>query len=297
MVIARFEARFPGAVQGYYVTGSYANGDALPTSDLDLKVVLLGAPTTSVREQAILLAKACAADGSLELDIEVDDEATLLRDGAHPSFTLGGRLVYSANGDDICLRTPLPPLADWTRDRMYTSYWRLVHLFGRPASVRYPLAYPDADDEFYGYLRRTLRLADGRAVICTRDLIRATGWAATALLAWRAGVYVGSKRNCHTLYRQHIGGEWADLLTDIYECCARRWRYLIPEAPDEREHLRAICGATLGFENDFLLACRVYLLAELHSDEPSRRRAALHTLELLPFVDEEIEAAARAQPA
>ncbi len=222
--------------------------------------------------------------------IEVNDEATLLRDGAHPSFVLGARLAYSADGDDIRPRVPLPPLTTWTRDRMCTSYWRLIKLFGRPEVVRYPLSYPDADDEFYGYLRRPLRLPDGREVACTRDLIRATGWAATALLAWRAGVYVGSKRDCHILYRQHIGGEWADLLTDIYELCARRWRYLIPDAPEERQQLRAICAVTLGFENDFLLACREYMLAELRSGEPERTSAARHALALLPFADDEITA-------
>ncbi|HUY79678.1 MAG TPA: nucleotidyltransferase domain-containing protein [Ktedonobacterales bacterium] len=294
MVVARFEAAFPGRAQGYYVTGSYATGDALPTSDLDVTVVMRGALDVGARAAADWLAARCAADAPIELDIAVDDEASLLADGAHPSFTLGSQLVYSADGDDVRPRTPLPLLAEWTRDRMSTSYWRLVNLFGRLPVVRYPLAYPDADDEFYGYLRRPLRLPDGSEVVCTRDLIRATGWAATALLAWRAGVYVGSKRDCHLLYRQHIGDEWADLLTDIYECCARRWRYLIPAASEERARLRSICDATLGFENHFLLACREYLLTELRSGDPERQRAATHTLALLPYADDEIAAAMQA---
>jgi hypothetical protein len=293
MVVARFETAFPLAIQGYYLTGSFANGDALPTSDLDLNVVMRGALDIHAREAANRLAERCATDAPMELDVGVDDEATLLREGAHPSFALGGRLVYSADGDDIRPCVPMLPLDEWTRDRMYTSYWRLVKLFGRPDVVRAPLAYPNADDEFYGYLRRTLRLPDGREVLCTRDLIRATGWVATALLAWRAGVYVGSKRECHVLYRQHIGGPWADLLTDIYDCCARRWRYLLPTAPDERAKLRAICATTLGFENDFLLACREYLLTELRSDEPARVGAATNTLTLLPFADDEIAVALR----
>ena len=291
MVVARFEAAFPGRAQGYYVTGSYATGDALPTSDLDVTVVMRGALDVSARAAADRLAAGCAAAAPLELDIAVDDEASLLAGAAHPSFTLGSQLVYSADGADMRPLTSLPSLADWTRDRMSTSYWRLVNLFGRPPVVRHPLTYPDADDEFYGYLRRTLRLPDGSEVVCTRDLIRATGWAATALLAWRAGVYVGSKRDCHRLYRQHIGGEWADLLTDIYELCARRWRYLIPESLEDRERLRSICAATLGFENHFLLACREYLLAELGSGDPERQRAATHTLTLLPYADDEIAAA------
>ena len=174
---------------------------------------------------------------------------------------------------------------------MYTSYWRLASLFARPTPLRYPLAYPDANDEFYGYLRRPLRLPDGREVMCTRDLLRATGWAATALLALRAGVYVAAKRDCQNLYRQYIGDEWADLLTELYASCAQRWRYRIPEEPEEREQLRSLCAATLAFENHFLLVCRAYLLAELCSDTTERRQAAALTLARLPFADDEIAGA------
>jgi hypothetical protein len=53
----------------------------------------------------------------------------------------------------------------------------------------------------------------------TRDLICSTGWAATALVAQRAGHYVDRKRGCHALYAEHIGDEWSDLVRDLYECC------------------------------------------------------------------------------
>jgi hypothetical protein len=63
--------------------------------------------------------------------------------------------------------------------------------------------------EFFGYDHRPMRLANGSFEPSTRDLFRATGWAATALIAWRAGRYVARKSECHRLYQQFIGDEWA----------------------------------------------------------------------------------------
>jgi predicted nucleotidyltransferase len=47
--------------------------------------------------------------------------------------------------------------------------------------------------------------------------------AATALLAWRAGVYVARKRDCHALGARHIGDEHGRLLADLYERCRGAW--------------------------------------------------------------------------
>jgi hypothetical protein len=39
-IVARFEAAFPGRVRAYSVIGSYGDASNLPTSDLDLDIVL-----------------------------------------------------------------------------------------------------------------------------------------------------------------------------------------------------------------------------------------------------------------
>ncbi len=79
-----------------------------------------------------------------------------------------------------------------------------------------------------------------------------TSWAATALVALQAGRYVTSKRECHSIYQATIKDEWSPLLADIYNLCRGTWRYLIPEAPEDLQRLRAICERTLAFENHFL---------------------------------------------
>ncbi len=111
MVVSRLEAAFAGRVHGYYLTGSYACGEAVATSDLDLSVVFQGALTTETREAALRLADACVAEAPVELDLEVRDAQRLLTEGAHPSFILGSQRVYSADGDDL---RPHRPLAEWT---------------------------------------------------------------------------------------------------------------------------------------------------------------------------------------
>lgn len=282
---------FPGRVRTCYVDGSYADGSGVATSDVDLTLVFSGAfRDDEERQRAEALCEYCTLLSSVELDARVADEEGLRR-GVSPSLKLAATLVY---GEDMRDGVPLVSIEQWTRDRMHSSYWRVAHLFGRPLPLRYPVDYPDPNAEFYGYDRRTVRLAGGREAPSTRDLIRLVGWAATALIARKAGRYVARKRDCHVLYRELIGGEHAGLLDDLYALCRGRWQYLIPDDPAERRGLRDICARTLAFENDFLLEYRAFLLGELRGADAEGRRMALEALERAPLADEEVAAAARA---
>lgn len=289
-VVAAFEAAFPGRVRGYYVEGSHADRAPVAASDLDLLVVFKDATDEEERAAAARLARECAARDPVELDVGIASEADLMR-GATPMFKLAGRCVH---GEDIRDRVPLLPLADWTRDRMHASYWLAVHVFGRPVPLAPPFAYPDPAGEFYGYDRREARLPDGTTARSTRNLIRVTGWMATALVALRAGRYVARKRDCHVLYRECGGDEWAPFLTEIYTRCRGAWQCLVPDAPSDRRRLRALCADALAFENHFLAQYRPFLLAELRAEGAARRDRARWVVEQAPFRDDEIMAAARA---
>jgi hypothetical protein len=259
-IVTHFEAVFPNRVRGYYVIGSYSDSSSLSTSDLDLDIVFKRRfESDDERERARDLCATLQAQTEIELDLDIGDEEGL-RDGLSPNLKLAGLCVY---GEDIRDQYPLLPLVAWTRDRMHSSYYRLGSLFGRTAPVRAPLTYPDPAGEFFGYDRRPVRLADGSQAPSTRDLIRATGWAATALIAWRVGRYVARKSECHRMYQELIGDEWAPLLTAIYENCRQRWNYRIPTELADRALLRQLCERTLDFENAFLTAYKTYLLNEL----------------------------------
>ena len=280
--IATFESSFPQRIHSGYVIGSYADETSLPTSDIDLTIVIKdGFAGDAERARAASLCQSCAAASAIELDVGVEEE-TALRQGASPSLKLASLHVY---GEDLRASVPLLPLAAWTRDRIHSSYWRIITLFARPVPVRCPLSYPDPSAEFLGYDRRKMRLPDGAAVDSTRDLIRSVGWAATALIAWRTGRYVARKSDVHRVYREVIGQPWAPLLEDIYRLCRQRWHYRIPDDPLERAQLRAICERTLGFENAFLAQYRDYLVKELRGADDAARRQALWVLSQLPLID------------
>jgi len=281
-----FETAFPEQIRGYYVEGSYADQSEVTTSDIDLVIVFKG-DMTEVSAQAEALASYCCALSFVELDIGVIDEKKLAA-GAVPYFKMGSVLIY---GEDIRADLPLIPLIQWARDRMHSSFWRTVNLFNRSDVVRYPLDYPDPSGEFYGYDRRKLRLRSGEEVNCTRDLIRLTGWSATAILAYRAGRYVARKSECHRAYQECFHDEWGQLLQDIYMYCRGKWQYLIPTDPVERRQLREICERTLAFENHFLLVYKEFLLSELHAEDVEGKIYALWVLSKIVYQNKEVEEA------
>lgn len=293
-LIAKMHTMLPGCLRAVYVLGSYADASVVSTSDLDLDLIIADGlrDDERARVQAFLAAYALSTDG--ELDIGFFDEDSL-RAGVSPTLKLGGRLLWGA---DICQTLDLMPLATWTRDRMHTSYWRLFGLFSRPLPLAIPLDYPDPADEFYGYTRRLMHLPDGHLVAGMRDLMRSVGWMATALVAYQAGQYVATKRDCASMYRTHIGDEWSDLLDDMARWVRGGWQYRIPADPEERARLRAICTRTLGFENHFLTVYCDYALAELHGDNPTGRQMAIEMLRRVPLVDAMLmEAVAEAEQA
>ena len=285
-LITEFEAKLPGRISGYYVLGSYADGSGVKSSDLDIDLLLNPCPPED-RQSAQELAQIWIERSFVELEIELE-EKELLRQGVPPNFKYGSTLLY---GEDVRDDLPLLSLPVWTRDRMHSSYWRTVHLFGRSTPIRFPLEYPDPQGEFFGYDARLLRLKDGREVPCTRDLIRLVGWSATGLLAWKAGKYVARKKDCHRLYQECFADEWGQLLQEIYEKCRGRWNYLIPEQETARRELREICARTLDFENHFLQQYKSFLLQEFASADPEGRRMALWVLNEAPYEDREVQEA------
>jgi hypothetical protein len=201
-----------------------------------------------------------------------------------PQLKRGSILVH---GEDLVAAAPLLPIEEWARQRMHAGYYLMVSVFGRPPAVRQPLDYPVADDPFFGYALRDVRLPDGRQVPSTRNLVRVSSWMATALLAWTRRRYVVRKSECHIVYREEIGGEWSDFLERVYECCRSRWQYLIPEGESDRVELRAIGAEMLRFERHYLAMYRDFVLGELRAGG-DRAEKARWVLGQIPFGDEEI---------
>jgi hypothetical protein len=284
-VIAQFERAFPARIAGYYVEGSYADQTAVATSDLDLTLVFRERfATTGERERAQRLVATCKGLSTLELDVTLVEEVQL-RQQVDPLFKLGARLLY---GQDTRDTMPLVPITQWAKQRMHAAYWLMINVLQRPQPVQAPIAFPQPMAPFYGYAARMMKLADGSEVPTTRNLVRVTGWIATARIAYEARQYIIRKRACAPAYRRLIGDEWADLLAQIDQRCRIAWQYRIPNTVAEQQELCMILNRTLAFENHFLTRYRRFLLFELGSGDPSARYDALSLLGRTFFADPEI---------
>lgn len=275
-IIERFEHAFPQRIVGYYVEGSYADGSAVATSDLDLTLVFAAAfASAAEQEHAQRVVAACQQHSTLELDITLTEEQQLQQHGADPLWKLGAWLL---RGRDIREQIALVPITLWARQRMHAAFWLMINVFDRPQPVQAPLAWPQPDAPFYGYAARMLQLPDGTSLATTRDLVRVAGWIASARIAHEAQQYVTRKRDCAPTYRQTIGDNWTTLLDQIDQRCRTDWRYRIPDGADDQAELREIAHRMLAFENHFLSVYRRFLVAELSSADRDAQRTALQVL-------------------
>ncbi len=113
--IALIEAGWPGLVRGYYVVGSYAVGEARPSSDLDLIVLAKGEIEPADRAQFVPLREACKCASALPLDITLESEAKFFRIGG-VWFQTASLLVY---GEDVRAQIPRKPVERHIRDLMH----------------------------------------------------------------------------------------------------------------------------------------------------------------------------------
>lgn len=292
-VIGIFEQVCPDRVRGYYLRGSYATGTWTDGSDLDMFIVFSGRMERAEADQARRLAGHCARLSPVLLEIIVVSEHQLAQQAnlvVALDLKLASRLVH---GGDI--RGDLPEFqADrYVRAVVGTPYQIYVYPAQRDGALAYPLRHLDPDGAFYGFDQWPVPDPGGTEVPSTKLLVGTVCWTATALVALRAGVYVGDKTAAVTLYREHIADEWTDLVADVYQWCRNRWRYRVPSAEPDRRRLREWCDRTLAFQNHFLGHYRHFLLAELRSGEPERQALAARRLAEVHFADAEVAEALR----
>ncbi len=265
-IVEHLEQHFPDRVRGYYLVGSFAVGEAIPTSDIDMIVLFKGSPSDEERQRFEQAREECRRLSVRPIDLTLGSEASFTRVGG-VWFQTASRLLY---GEDIRAAVPRKPVADHTRHLMHSMYPLLARVRDDPPRLLVPLDYPDPAGEFYGYDRRRMRGADGELRASTKNLVLNVICAASALTLLAAGQYVGSGRKSDIAeqYRIWVGDEWAAVVGAIYERCRNRWAYLVPEGAADRQQLRTFCQQCLGFENHFLARYQAFLLAELaHPDE------------------------------
>ena len=293
-VVELYEEKFPGRVRGYYLTGSYAEGDAVDGSDIDLYILFKGAFVSEEEDaQANELASACAHLSLARLDMTARSEESqeTLRSYVRIAIKEHSRLLY---GEDTRGSMSLPTREEYVWDATDSALEFLLRQHETDVIV-YPLNYPDPDGAFFGYdqPQRLLRDPDGVRQ-GTRLLVESACRVATALLALQAPDYIATKRESVQVYRLRINDEWASFLASMFEKGKLQWGYYLPERDEECAELRALCTKMRLFENHYLRHYRAYLLSLLHSDDATARRFALQKLKQVLYPDEEIVRAMQA---
>jgi predicted nucleotidyltransferase len=263
-LVSACEAAFPARVRSYLLSGSYASGDANPVSDLDVGVLFRGAASDDEWERLSALGDAIESLRPIRLDVVALDEEHYLHSA--PASAVEAITIY---GDDVRIELTLEPLAHALARQLSAATYYIWQMRGLQAGLVWPLAYPDADGEFYGYERYGMFQGHGADEMYTsgaRTIVNCATMIASARLT-HAGQRVPSKRACVELFQALAPGETATWLTSLYATFKARWRYQIPDDPAQRAELRALCAPMLAFENDFLAFARPLTEAALTASD------------------------------
>ena len=285
-IVERYETQFPGRIRAYYLTGSYAEDNAVEWSDIDVYVLFKDA---FVSEEEAALAEqvglSCASLTPLRLDLHAGSEQS---QDSLPGFLSAAVKQTSVllYGEDTREHMSLPDREKYTRDATEVALQFLLWLH-QVENITYPLAYPDRDGAFFGYDQlQFLSSEQAQARPGIRLLVESACRIGTALLAFKTDHYVSTKRESVQAYRELIHDEWASFLEAMFEKGKLCWSYNLPESEEERAELRVLCERMLPFENHYLRAYHAYLLAQPGSNNEAARQFALQGLKQIVYPDE-----------
>jgi predicted nucleotidyltransferase len=279
LIIARVTEAFGQRIRGCYLVGSYAVGEPIPTSDIDMLVIFKDTISDDEHGRFTQVRRACQERCATTLDLTSQSEARLLQVGG-VWFQTASRLVY---GEDIRPLVPRKPVADHKRDLMHAVIPLLARVRGNPPVLSLPLDYPDPQGPLFGYDQRTILVGAVRRSVGTKDLVSNSLAIANALTLQAAGSYVGEGRKADIVhgYGRYVGGEWAPLVEQIFTLCRVRWGYEAPSDAVGLAQLRSLCEQVLSFENHFMDRYRAFLAEELEQPDSAaaaRARQALGRL-------------------
>jgi Nucleotidyltransferase domain len=285
-IVEQYETHFPGRIRACYLTGSYAEGNAVEWSDIDVFVLFKDAFVSEEEAtQAEQLGLACAPLTPLRLDLHAGSEQSL---DSLPGFLRAAVKQTSVllYGEDTREQMCLPGREDYTRDATAIALQFLLELH-QVEHITYPLAYPDPDGAFFGYDQLEFLPSDRvKARPNIRLLVESACRMGTALLAFKTDCSVSTKRESVQTYRELINDEWASFLQAMFEKGKLCWSYNLPESEGERAQLRGLCERMLPFENHYLRAHRAYLLAQFGSHNEAGRQFAVQGSKQVMYPDE-----------
>jgi hypothetical protein len=278
-IVGIFELAFPNLIRAYYLTGSYHDRSAIAASDIDLIVIAKDNLSEANRQQLRQMDDWCELLTSVPLDIGFFDEQEIHHQ-CPTNLKLSSLFIY---GQDIRDNVALPEHAAYLRECMHRAFHRLLWIRQHPASLSYPLTYPDPSGEFYGYdIQKTDELGHLEQPT-TERLIGNLLWMATAQLASNTSLYFSSKQEVIRAHQTIFADAWSNLIENAYQQCRSQWGYRLPEEQTQRAELRKMCTQVLDFENVFLRQYHSFLLNELNSHDAEAKQEAGKRLNRIHF--------------
>ena len=268
---AALELSFPhfsNPILSAYVSGSYGNGYAVPTSDVDLYVIFRDKLTKRDEEEYEKLESRLDAIEP-NIDFIPYAKADLIQ---HGQVEMGKYFVHMW-GEPTHLEVPNPLFDRYLHQCMHGPY-QAMERTRKAKPYRWPLGFPNDQDSWKGYAWRKMTV-NGKECPSIKELVVLTGWMATGLIAWKGKKYVPSKRECPDLCDEVIGGEVAKAFRALTSLCRLKLHYLLPETEADREALRAVLPGALVIENYFLQEYQRFLIAGLNDADPVRARTAV----------------------
>ena len=239
-IVSLYDVAFPGRVRGYYLVGSYGTADAIRRSDIDMTLVFTGAISLNDSARLLLMRQAIREMAFLHVDINTIAEATF-GESDTCALVMASQFLY---GEDTRRRIPLPSAEVYLRNISMPTQRGLTHRF-RHEEVTLPLAYPDADDEFFGYIPDKWKGVHGDIKMWVLHV----GWLATFLIIYSQQSYIPSKQHMLNICQQHPDEDWMQFVLEVFYYGREQWGYDMPPDGAGRRMLRDLCARTLAFEN------------------------------------------------
>ena len=273
-------------LSGCYLVGSYAVGEAVATSDLDILVICKENTSNSEKQKINEIQAECRRLSLIDIELKLMSETHLLSVGG-VRFQTDSLLLL---GKDMRAIVPQKSVSEHIRDSLYAQFYLFARVRLHLQRLIVPLTYPDPHGWFYGYDQRQLKTSDGTTHPGIKDLALIVYGAAYSLTLLKANRYAGTGRKSEIAlhYREQIGDQWTTLIEAIDQQCRKEWSYLIPPSPTSQQQLRILCEQALGFENHFLNEYKSYLLTHLPQADAFIQLKYMQQLEQLIYRDRDI---------
>jgi hypothetical protein len=280
------DAAFPERLRCIYVVGSYSDGSAVPGSDLDVGVVFTQPLTDDELARFRQIMRSLARISPVRLDFGTVNPERFIN--GIPAGLKAALIIY---GENVFDELPLEPIEQALRRGMSSTFHSLYLLRQRADWLVYPLKYPDAGGEYYGYERWGIYLGERTFGPGVRTFVTSVSLIASCWVMLRASQHVSSKRESVLAYRRHVSDDWTEFVEQVYAQGKQVWRYQLPETVESRRRLHSLCAQMLDFENHFLAGCRGMVLSDLVHAAEAIQGTALYRLKQIAYAGEDYEAA------